>query len=245
MPEKPTPCGICCKTFSNHCKSVCCNHYNFWVHIKCNNISVSEYVQLQNEPDDVPWFCKKCTMDMFPFGLLTNKEFLGLCDFDLPLLIDSAPSFEIISNLINLPNLSDYDIDEYMPQNMDSRYFTLPELSSLQLSSSDFSILHTNIRSLSLHHDELVSLSAHTKLNLDVIGVSEIWHSNDNPISSNVDIPGYTFFKTKSVTQNGGVGLLITFFHTAFYHAFTIQLEFLSIELQSLITYILMLPMLT
>ena len=209
MPENPTPCGICCKNISNHCKSVFCNHCNFWVHIKCNNISVSEYVQLQNEPDDVPWFCKKCTMDMFPFGLLTNEEFLGLCDFDLPSFIDSAPSFEITSNLTNLPNLSDYDIDEHMPQNIDSRYFTLPELSSLQLSSSDFSILHTNIRSLSLHHDELVSLSAHTKLNLDVIGVSEIWHSNDNPISSNVDIPGYTFFKTKSVTQNGGVGLYI------------------------------------
>ena len=39
--------------------------------------------------------------------------------------------------------------------------------------------------------------------------MSEIWHSNDNPISSNVDIPGYKFFKTKSVTQNGGVGLHI------------------------------------
>ena len=113
MPEKPNPCGICCKNISNHCKSVFCNHCNFWVHIKCNNISVSEYVQLQNEPDDVPWFCKKCTMDMFPFGLLTNEEFLGLCDFDLPSLIDSAPSFEITSNLTNLPNLSDYDIDEH------------------------------------------------------------------------------------------------------------------------------------
>ena len=53
-----------------------------------------------------------------------------------------------------------------MPQNIDSRYFTLPELSSLQLSSTDLPILHTNIRSLSLHHDELVSLSAHTNLNI-------------------------------------------------------------------------------
>ena len=140
---------------------------------------------------------------------LTNEEFLSLHDFDLPLFIDSAPSFEITSNLTDLPNLSDYDIGEHMPQNIESRYFTLPELSSIQLSSSDFSILHTNIRSLSLHHDELVSLSAHTKLNLDVIGVSEIWHSNDNPISSNVDIPGYTFVKTKSVFQNGVVGLCI------------------------------------
>ena len=55
----------------------------------------------------------------------------------------------------------------------------------------------------------LISLSAHTNLNPDVIGVSEIWHSNDNPISPNVDIPGYTLFKTSSISQNGGVGLYI------------------------------------
>ena len=203
------PCGICDKNIHGNQRAIFCDNCNFYVHMKCNDISAAEYKELENEPDDVPWFCKNCTMDMFPFGLLTNEEFLGLRDFDLPSFIDSAPSFEITSNLTNLPNLSDYDIDEHMPQNIDSRYFTLPELSSLQLSSSDFSILHTNIRSLSLHHDELVSLSAHTKLDLDVIGVSEIWHSNDNPISSNVEIPGYTFFKTKSVTQNGGVGLYI------------------------------------
>ena len=146
---------------------------------------------------------------MFPFGSLPNEELLGIGDFDLPSFIDSAPMFEITSNLMDLPNLSDFDIDEHMPQTIDSRYFTLPELSSLQSSSGDFSILHSNIRSLSPHHDELVSLSAHTKLNLDVIGVSEIWDSNDNPISSNVDIPGFTFFKTSSHTQNGGVGLYI------------------------------------
>ena len=110
---------------------------------------------------------------------------------------------------MDLLNLCDYDIDEHMPQNIDSRYFTLLELSSLQLSSTDFSILHTNIRSLSLHHDELVSLSAHTNLNPVVIGVSEIWHSIENPLPSNVDIPGYTFFKTQSLTQNGDVGLYI------------------------------------
>ena len=44
---------------------------------------------------------------------------------------------------------------------------------------------------------------------IDVIGVSETWHSNDNPISSNVDIPGYTFYKTSSFTPNGGAGLYI------------------------------------
>ena len=203
------PCRICHKTISNSQKAILCNKCNFYIHIKCNDISAAEYKQLEKEPDDVPWFCKPCIKDLFPFGSLTNKELSELHGFDLPSFVDSTPSFEISSNLVNLPNLSDYDIDEHMPQNTDSRYFTLPELSSLQLSSNDFSIFHTNVRSLSLHHDELVSLSAHTNLNLDVIGVSEVWHSNDNPILSNVEIPGYTFYKTSSCSQNGGAGLYI------------------------------------
>ena len=203
------PCGICHKNIQANQKAIFCFNCNFYVHIKCDDISTAEYQELEKEPDEVSWFCKKCTINMFPFGSLPNEELLGIGDFDLPSFIDSAPMFEITSNLMDLPNLSDFEIDEHMPQNIDSHYFTLPELSSLQLSSSDFSILHINIRTLSLHYDELVSLSAHTNLNLDVIRVSEIWHSNDNPISSNVDIPGFTFFKTSSLSQNGGVGLYI------------------------------------
>ena len=72
-----------------------------------------------------------------------------------------------------------------------------------------FSIIHTNVRSRFFHHNELVSLSAQTNLNLDVIAVSQILHSIDNPLSSNVDITGYNFFKTQSLTQNGGVSLYI------------------------------------
>ena len=125
--------------------------------MKCNGISASEYKELEKEPD-VSWFCKKCTTDMFPFSSLANDELLGRSDVDVPSFIESAPSCEITSNLIDLPKISYYDIDEHMPQNIDSRYFTLPGLSSLQVSSRDFSVVHTNIRSLSLHHNELVSL---------------------------------------------------------------------------------------
>ena len=60
---------------------------------------------------------------MFLSGSLANKEFLELHGIDLPSFVDSTP-FEISSNLVNLPNLSYYDIDEHMPQNIDSHYFT-------------------------------------------------------------------------------------------------------------------------
>ena len=113
MSPQQYPCGICHKNIPDNHKSVFCSNCNLWVHIKCNNISVSEYRGLQNESDNVPWFCIKCTKLVFPFGSLDTEELSNLYDFDVPSFVDSALSFEIASGLTNLPNLDDYDIDEH------------------------------------------------------------------------------------------------------------------------------------
>ena len=203
------PCGICHKKIPAHGKSVYCNHCQFWVHIRCNNISNSEYEELQKEPDDVPWFCLKCTAVMFPFGSLDNEELCSLNEFDFPSFIDSMPPFEITSGLTNLPNLEDYDIDEHLPSNVNSSYHTPQDLSTLDTSANDLLLFHTNIRSLSLHFDELVSTLSTLKISFDVIGVSETWNSFDVPTKTNVEIPGYSYFHSQSHTQNGGVALYV------------------------------------
>ena len=79
---------------------------------------------------------------MFPFGQLDNEELLRLYEFDYASFINSIPSFEITSNLTNLPNLSDYDIDEHLPSNINSSYHTLQELSTLCISETDLSLFH-------------------------------------------------------------------------------------------------------
>ena len=86
-----------------------------------------------------------------------------------PSNIDGLPAFESTSNLTEMPNLSAFDVDEQMPQTIESRYFTIPELASLSSPYQDLSILHTNIRSLSLHHEELVSLTDLSKKCFNVI----------------------------------------------------------------------------
>ena len=68
--------------------------------MKCNNIAVSEYKQLQNEDDDVPWFCLRCTKVVFPFGQLDNEELSNLFNFDSPSWVDTAQSF--VSTLVTL-----------------------------------------------------------------------------------------------------------------------------------------------
>ncbi|MCP4484382.1 MAG: endonuclease/exonuclease/phosphatase family protein [Flavobacteriaceae bacterium] len=129
--------------------------------------------------------------------------------FDLPSDVHGRPAFNSSSDLNKIPNLGDYDIDENLPQSIQSKYFTVSELSSLETNLKDLSIFHTNIRSLSRHHDELTSLLSSLDKQFDVIGVSEMWHSEENPILTNINIYGYQFFHTKSLSQNGGVGLFV------------------------------------
>ena len=55
----------------------------------------------------------------------------------------------------------------------------------------------------------MMSLLVNLGVNFDVVAVSEIWHTFDNPIQMNVEIPGYKLFLGQSHSQNGGVGLYI------------------------------------
>ena len=127
MNPPKNPFGICHKSILDNCKSIYCSNCHYWLHIRCNNISNAEYKSFLNEATYVPWFCIKCTKILFPFGQLDNDELLNLYEASFPSLADSLPSFEIVSGLSNLPNLEDYDVDEHLPSNINSNYYTLKE----------------------------------------------------------------------------------------------------------------------
>ena len=132
-----------------------------------------------------------------------------LLNHSLPSCTETLPVFGSNSDLTGLPNLKEYDIDEQLPVNMQSRYFTLSELASVETNANDLIMLHTNIRSLSSHLDELMFLCDQTTKLVDVIGVSETWSSIQKEPLTNTDIEGYNFYQTKSLSQNGGVGLYV------------------------------------
>ena len=178
--------------------------------MKGNDISASEYEALCNKHDDVPWFCLNCTIDfhenIFPFGSIENETLSTLFGYDKPSVVDSLPSFEITSHLTTLPDLQDYDIDEHVSYNSNSSYHTIQELSTSSTSRNDLSFLHMNIRNLSC---QVLPLLSNLNISFDVVAVSETWDSIERPLSTNVEIPGYTFFSSKSKSGNGGVGLYI------------------------------------
>ena len=122
----------------------------------------------------------------------------------LPSCTDGLLAFRSVSGLDSIPNLRDYDIDEQLPTSIQSQYYSVLELASLETKSQDLSILHTNVRSLSCHHDDLISLLGASNKSFDVIGVSEIWHSEQLPIITYVHIDGYTFIARNHLVKTEG-----------------------------------------
>ncbi len=182
MPNLKLVCDVCHKTVYQNQNSFLCKGCNVLSHVKC--------ILNAGKPDAVSYCMEYVIADRvntFAFCSLEDEELSNLFEFDA----DSVPAFEICSSLTNLPNLQDYDIDEQMPSNIDSTYHTVQYMTNIgfDLSHNDLSLLHTNIRSLSCHFDELVSLLTNLKINFDVIGLSELWNSVASPLKANVDIP--------------------------------------------------------
>lgn len=55
--NKTHTCGICLKGINHNSKSVCCDHCEECVHIKCGKITLAEYSNILN---DSSWKCPKC-----------------------------------------------------------------------------------------------------------------------------------------------------------------------------------------
>ena len=130
-------------------------------------------------------------------------------EYELLPNIDDMSSFSSDSDLTRLSYLSECDIDEHMPQAINSRYCTVPELATINSTAKQLSILHTNIRSISLHRDEIVNLCVQTQKPLDVIGVSQTWNSVRSEIVADIDINSYKRYETTLLSQNGGVGIYV------------------------------------
>ena len=145
---------------------------------------------------------------IFPFTFVSNEIILQLNDLPMPSLVDLMPTFEIKSNLQNMPNLYDYDSEESIEININSKYISVQELSIYRSTANDLSVFHTNIASLVLHHDELQTLLYNLHLDFDIIGISEIKANFDSTLI-NINIPGYKFFSTPSKSNAGGVGMYV------------------------------------
>ena len=92
-----------------------------------------------------------------------------------------------------------------------SKYFTLNQFSENcpTNQTETFSILHTNIRSLNKHFDQLQHMVENANLNLSVIGISETWLRNEPHPTHN--LRGYTLENNnRKEKAGGGVAMYIS-----------------------------------
>ena len=65
------PCSVCEKNVNANQKGIKCDKCQLWSHASCNGISKSEYGELVEEDDDVPWYCIPCLVSkLLKFSLL-------------------------------------------------------------------------------------------------------------------------------------------------------------------------------
>ena len=88
--------------------------------------------------------------------------------------------------------MNDFEIDDNIVNTVYSKYHTLNEISQLNLTRNNFSIFHTNIRSLSKHVDSLHTQLGSTNIPFDIIGITETKQQVDKDFLVNEDLEGYT-----------------------------------------------------
>ena len=90
-----------------------------------------KFQKLVEEDESIPWSCLICKIksnaEIFPFGLLSKLELLDLYGIDLPCHLETVPSFETCSKLVNLPNLNDFGIDENVINAVNLKYYSITE----------------------------------------------------------------------------------------------------------------------
>lgn len=80
---------------------------------------------------------------------------------DSDISFNPLPHFEILASNSNIPGLSDIDMDQQVPINANFKYYTPhdfhsdADINSL-IASKIFSVLHSNIRSLSANHEKFL-----------------------------------------------------------------------------------------
>ena len=65
-------CCICEKTVADDHNTICCDIYNKWVHISCNNIS--RYCFRKFQKSSTPWYCENCLKQVLPFNKRTDYQ---------------------------------------------------------------------------------------------------------------------------------------------------------------------------
>ena len=203
-PKEPAVhCGSCKKPVPKNNIIIKCFLCQDFFHSKCAKISFDNFERSQS------WACTPCLANKFPFSSLDHEDFsITMQAKELPFgeYLSLTPTFQITSLL---QNLGGNEIDDYVCDLTNSKYYTPSEFVSSKFSRDNFSMFHINIASLSLHFEDLKILLQILDHSFDIIAVSETKIKDGFDPITNFHIDGYNFVHTPTKTDFGGVGLFI------------------------------------
>ena len=207
-PNKSTKCDSCSKKFRKNALFSYCQTCSKFNHLRCVDLNKNRL------PLADDWMCIKCCTQSLPYSSITNDDFLltmhGFDENSAELLKD-VPSFSIQTLLDQLPGQK-FDTDEFVSDSIESKYYTPAKFISKKLPKKSFTMIHLNIASLQRHIDELRSLLTLLNHPFDVICITETRLHQASPLV-NIEIPGYDFHHTPTLSQCGGAGIYVKSTH--------------------------------
>ena len=93
------PCGQCYRPVAKTHRAVLCEACCLWFHIKCENISASDYIELDKSDD--PWTCKQCSNFHFTESFFEDQNISFCSNSEVNSSTSTAPE-EIFDDLLKL-----------------------------------------------------------------------------------------------------------------------------------------------
>ena len=213
------PCGVCRKNVNYNNPSKQCTHCLYWIHVKCTDMSVQDHSnQLCQKQTDVTesehWTCPKCTLlnnaEMFPFGLLSNDYINNMNSSNSMHKLEMIPEFEITSQITKINEICSNDIDDNIPNNVNCKYFTNEEFSSLPKTKNSFNLFHANVNGIENHFEDLETVIVDSNLNFSAICISETSQRESTMFCKNIDLKHYHKpISTGTKTAKGGIAIYV------------------------------------
>jgi len=147
-----------------------------------------------------------------PFYELDREDLLKLIGTWVYTSSDSLlQSKDLFQDVIVNPESSDHFQEQVQNCSMESKYFSIKRTGNIfqkNKTRDGFSIFHLNMRSLNKNLNLLEDLLSTFKTVPEIIAISETKLKDDNIY--NININGYSFLNTNSMSCAGGVGLYIS-----------------------------------
>ena len=143
------------------------------------------------------WYCPNCSKEL-PFSDVRDKDFHNI------IYVQSTPQ----TPFINVPNKKSKGLMHKFQQ-----LNNLFDQSENTISCDYyyyFSLLHLNISSLSCHINDLINFLALINTKFNVICITETRLSHKNPLTTNIELPGYNIEQTPSESSAGGTLIYIS-----------------------------------